>query len=206
MVQDFRQYAPATQRNRQPILDVLTTYLPSGGNILEVASGTGEHASFFAPHFAPRLWFPSDPQPLHRLSIDSWRAHCPAANLQPALDLDVQIPHWEAPLLDQDITSLIAINLIHIAPWSAWEGLIRGAAQLLPKDGILYLYGPYRERHKPLAPSNEAFDQSLKSRHPDWGLRELETVVSSAVAQGFTNPAVLPMPANNLSVILQKNV
>ncbi|MFM7580393.1 MAG: DUF938 domain-containing protein, partial [Microcystaceae cyanobacterium] len=141
-----------------------------------------------------------------RRSIDSWQSYCPAANLQPALDVDVQSPHWETPLLDQHITSLIAINLIHIAPWSAWEGLIQGAAQLLPKDGILYLYGPYRERHKPVVPINTAFDQSLKSRHPDWGLRELETVVSSAESLGFSNPAVIPMPANNLSVILQKNV
>ncbi|MGL5034319.1 MAG: DUF938 domain-containing protein [Microcystaceae cyanobacterium] len=196
-----RLYAPATERNREPILKILQQNLPTTGNILEIASGTGQHASFFAPYFAPRQWFPSDPDTQSRLSINSWRETCPTDNLTEALNLDVQITNWENPLKSDSISAIVTINMIHISPWSAWEGLIKGASNLLTMGGILYLYGPYKQKDQPLAPSNEAFDQSLKSRNPDWGLRDLETVVKFAASYQFKLQEVIPMPANNLSVI-----
>lgn len=200
-----RLYAPATERNREPILQILQQYLPNTGNILEIASGTGQHACFFAPHFYPRQWIPSDPDAQSRLSINSWRETCPTDNLAEALDLDVQKINWQEPFKSDSITAIIAINMIHISPWLACEGLIKGASKLLITGGILYLYGPYKEKDKPLAPSNEAFDQSLKNRNPDWGLRDLETVVKFAQSCQFKLREVISMPANNLSVIFHRS-
>jgi hypothetical protein len=201
---DLRLYASATERNRQPILNVLKQILPSTGNILEIASGTGEHAYFFAPQFTDLQWFPSDPDPQNRLSIDSWRSYCPTDNLAEAADVDVQHPQWEIAFKDSAIAAILAINLIHIAPWSACQGLIRGAGELLLSGGRLYLYGPYKEQNQPLVPSNQAFDQFLKVRNPAWGLRYLENVITLAETQNLRLEAVIQMPANNLSVIFQK--
>jgi len=203
---DRRQFAPATQRNRGAIAAVLQQYLPSQGSILEIASGTGEHAQFFAPLFAPRWWIPSDPDRLCRDSIIAWQAHQPIENLQPPLILDVTQSPWaiETYSLPEPITAIVAINLIHISPWAACLALLDGAARILPKDGILYLYGPYRQANVETAPSNEAFDQSLKSRNPAWGLRQLETITATAKDRGLSLKTVIAMPANNLSVVFAK--
>lgn len=203
---DLRQFAPATQRNREAIAAILQQYLPSQGSILEIASGTGEHAQFFAPLFAPRWWIPSDPDPQCRASITAWQAHQPFENLQPPLDLDVTQCPWaieQQPLLEP-ITAIVAINMIHISPWAATLALLDGATRILPPNGVLYLYGPYHQATVPTAPSNEAFDQSLKARNPAWGLRQLETVTAAAQERGLIQRAVVSMPANNLSVVFVK--
>ncbi|MFM1841363.1 MAG: hypothetical protein RLZZ490_94 [Cyanobacteriota bacterium] len=204
---DRRQFAPATQRNREAIAAVLQQYLPIQGSILEIASGTGEHAQFFAPLFAPRWWLPSDPDPVCRNSIAAWQTYQPLENLQPPLALDVTQFPWavETVSLPQPITAIVAINLIHIAPWEATLGLLDGAARILPQGGILYLYGPYRQSMVTTAPSNEAFDQSLRSRNPTWGLRNLETVTTEAKTRGLSLLEVITMPANNLSVVFKIN-
>jgi len=199
-----KQYAPATERNRLPILDVLRKVMPRAGNILEIASGTGEHATFFAPYFPSQQWIPSDPDPLLRLSIEAWRQDCTGYNLKMPLDMDVSCPYWEKKLDDSaiaNIGAIIAINLIHISPWSACQGLITGAEKILQSGGILYLYGPYKQQGKHTATSNEAFDQSLQFRNPDWGVRNLEDVVELAEQHQLNLHKIIPMPANNLSLI-----
>lgn len=211
---DARQYAPATERNRVPILEVLLQVLPPTGTVLEVSSGTGEHAIFFAPRLHPRKWIPSDPNPLARASIAAWREHCPAENLYPAIALDVCEPIWavEQDELSQSlpgifkcdpITAIVNINMIHIAPWSACLGLMAGAKRILPAGGILYLYGPFKHGDRHTAPSNAAFDQSLRSQNPQWGIRDLDRVVAVAQAQHLSLLKTVTMPANNLSVIFQ---
>ena len=196
-----KQYAPATERNRQPILEVLQKVIPQEGNILEIASGTGEHACFFAPYFPNQQWIPSDPDPLLRLSIEAWRQDCKSDNLQIPLDINVTLPDWDEKIDHSAIAVIIAINLIHISPWSACQGLMKGVGKTLHSGGILYLYGPYKQKGKHTAPSNEAFDQSLQFRNPDWGVRNLEDVVELAEKYQLNLHKIIPMPANNLSLI-----
>ena len=198
---DRKQYAPATERNRQPILEVLQKFIPKKGNILEIASGTGEHACFFAPYFPNQQWIPSDPDRLLRLSIEAWRQDCTSNNLQMPLEINVSLPNWEDKIDPSAIAVIIAINLIHISPWSACQGLMKGAGKILPSGGILYLYGPYKQNGKHTAPSNEAFDQSLQFRNPDWGVRNLEDVVELAEKYQLILHKIIPMPSNNLSLI-----
>jgi Protein of unknown function (DUF938) len=212
---DTRQYAPATDRNREPILEVLLEVLPPTGTVLEISSGTGEHAVFFAPRVQPRQWIPSDPNSEARLSIAAWRQYSPAENLYPPIALNASDPSWavEQPVLPEalqqldlqqyPIEAIVNINMIHIAPWSACLGLMAGAGRILPPDGILYLYGPYKRNGKHTAPSNEAFDQSLRSRNSEWGVRDLEAVIAIAQAQNLSLVSVHPMPANNLSVVFR---
>lgn len=208
----MKQYAPATQRNRQPILDVLKKVLPPSGKILEIASGTGEHAIFLAPHFAPRQWIPSDVNPISLASIKAWRQDCPTDNLQMPLNIDVTMAEWfkvnESSLKpDQNqnlITAIVNINMIHISPWQACFGLMAGAKEILPFGGILYLYGPFKINGKHTAVSNEKFDQSLKMQNPHWGVRNLEDVITVAKDYGLMLKETVAMPANNLSVIFQR--
>lgn len=197
---DSRQFAPAAQRNREPILAVLREVLPAQGLVLEVASGSGEHAVHFAAAF-PKLTFqPSDPDPAALASIDAWARESALPNQRPAIRLDAIASRWPVEAAD----AILCINMIHISPWAATEGLIRQAAQLLPVGGPLYLYGPYRQSDVPLAPSNAVFDDSLRRRNPKWGLRELEAIAELARAAGFGEPEVRAMPANNLSVVFRK--
>lgn len=210
-----RRYAPATERNREPILAVLQRVLPPTGTVLEISSGTGEHAVFFAPRLAPRRWLPSDPDPAARQSIAAWRESMPADNLHAPLILDAADPLWPVesenlrdslPVLDLQrypITALVNINMIHIAPWSACLGLLAGAGRVLPPEGILYLYGPYKQGGHHTASSNAAFDASLQAQHPQWGVRDLEAVVVAAEAQGLALVETIAMPANNLSVVFK---
>lgn len=212
---DARQYAPATQRNREPILEVLLQVLPPKGTVLEVSSGTGEHAVFFARRLQPRKWIPSDPNPVARASITAWQKHCPADNLYPAIALDACDRIWAVeqdelpePLQDIDfhrnpIVAIVNINTIHIAPWSACLGLMAGARRILPSGGILYLYGPFKQAGKHTAASNADFDQSLRTQNPEWGVRDLEDVVAEAQAQQLSLVKTYTVPANNLSVIFQ---
>ena len=200
MSADVRLFAPAAARNREPILDVLRRYLPQRGLVLEVASGSGEHAVFLAQAF-PNLHFqPSDPDPQARASIDAWTAAQGLANVRPAIALDATAETWPIAAAD----AVLCINMIHIAPWAAAVGLVRGAAGVLGSGGVLYLYGPFRRDGAPTAPSNEAFDQSLRARNPQWGVRDLEAIAELATARGFGPPAIEAMPANNLSLVFAK--
>lgn len=201
---NFKQYAPATQRNKEPILEVLLRVLPKSGNILEIASGTGEHSLFFAPTFSPRKWIPSDPNPTARNSIEAWRQESLIDNIQPPLNINAASSSWELEEKQLNITTIININMIHISPWNACLGLMEGAKRILPSGGILYLYGPYKQGGKHTAPSNESFDQSLRSQNPEWGVRNLEDVVKVAEEKGLIFQEMVEMPANNLSVIFQK--
>ncbi len=203
-----RKYAPATQRNRQPILEILLQVLPANGTILEIASGTGEHAVFFAPHLSARQWLPSEPNPELRASITAWAEYLPANNLYPPLELDAQERVWaveNTALTESQIVAIVNINMIHISPWSACLGLMAGAGRILPPGGIIYLYGPYKQGGEHTAPSNAAFDESLRAENSEWGVRDLEDVVSAAKAQNLNFLKTYQMPANNLSVVFQHN-
>lgn len=200
--QDPRQFAPATQRNREVILEILLQVLPASGTILEIASGTGEHAVYFAPHLKPRKWLPSDPNPRSRASIAAWIAHSPSDNLYQPVDLDATAPHWILPDT-APITAIVNINMIHISPMNACLGLMAGCDRILPPGGILYLYGPFKQNGEHTSPSNAAFDTSLKAQNPSWGVRDLDDVVAAAKAQNLNFINTYQMPANNLSVVFQ---
>lgn len=210
---EMRLHAPATQRNRLPIAQALAAWLPpevqASGRVLEVASGTGEHALYFAASFPGVTWQPSDPEPAHRASIAAYRADHLAAggrdNLAPPLDIDATAASWPLdgpPPLHFD--AVVCCNMIHIAPWAAAEGLIAGAARVLKPGGGLFLYGPFKRGGAHTAPSNEAFDASLRARDPAWGLRDLEAVAELAAKAGFAVPQVAELPANNLAVWFEK--
>jgi SAM-dependent methyltransferase len=199
-MEDRRQFAPATERNRTAILDVLRGVLPERGLVLEVASGTGQHAAFLAPHFPGLIWQPSDPESGARVSIAAWAAASGGKNIRPPLALDAGAPDWPIERAD----AVVCINMIHIAPWAAALGLITGAARILGRDSALYLYGPFRRNGRHTAPSNAAFDADLQGRNPAWGVRDLADVASTAAEAGFGPPTVTEMPANNLSVVFRK--
>ena len=212
---DDRQYAPATQRNRDAILSVLSEVLPATGTVLEISSGTGEHAIFLAPRLAPRHWIPSDLNPLAIASIAAWQKEHPAANLYPPIHLNVCDLKWAVEqqllpeplqglnLIEQSIRAIVNINMIHIAPWAACLGLMAGAERILPPDGILYLYGPFKQNSNHTADSNVEFDQSLQAQNPEWGVRNLEDVVAVAQTHNLSLFKTYAMPANNLSVAFQ---
>ncbi|NJK55832.1 MAG: DUF938 domain-containing protein [Pleurocapsa sp. SU_5_0] len=201
---DARQYAPATQRNREPILKILSEVLPTNSNVLEIASGTGEHAIFFASELKSCRWIPSDVNSLATESIVAWKNACPVDNLELPLLIDVTQENWQQQVKNHAINAIVNINMIHIAPWQACLGLIAGAGQILPDDGILYLYGPYKCDGEHTAPSNASFDRSLRDRNPLWGVRDLEEVVETAAAQNLKLQQVISMPANNLSLIFSR--
>jgi hypothetical protein len=200
-----RLFAPATERNREPIATVLARMLPETGAVLEIASGTGEHVVHFARMF-PRLVFqPSDPDAAHRASIGAWTAFGGHANIRQPLVLDVTTATWPVPDdVQRSLVAVVCINMIHISPWTATLGLMRGAGRILPKQGVLYLYGPYKRAGAHTAPSNEAFDRSLRERNAAWGVRDLEAVVASAETEGLAFVESVDMPANNLSVVFRK--
>lgn len=192
--------APAVARNRDPILAVLQRVLPARGFILEIASGTGEHAIHFAKGLPGVTWQPTDPDLESLASIAAHRAAAKLSNLLPPLELDVALPQWLVTKAD----AIVAINMIHIAPWAASEGLMAGAERMLSAGGVLYLYGPYKEKGVHTAPSNEAFDRSLRMRDPSWGVRDLEEVIALAGRHSLDFAERIAMPANNLSVIFRR--
>ncbi|MBZ9647834.1 class I SAM-dependent methyltransferase [Sphingobium sp. 3R8] len=194
-----KRYAPATERNRDAIVAVLRDQLPSSGLVLEVASGSGEHAVHFAVAFPSLDWQPSDPDPAALASIAAWRAEADLSNLRSPIRLDAT---GEWPNAQAD--AIVCINMIHIAPWQATLGLLKGAGEALSPGGLLYLYGPYARAGVDTAPSNLAFDVSLKARDPRWGLRSVEDVVAAADAQGLGLDRLVDMPANNLSLLFRK--
>jgi len=199
-VSDQKRHAPATLRNRDAILAVLQRVLPLEGVLLEIASGTGEHAAYMASHLPGALrWQPSDGDADSLASIDAHAVGNP--RILPVVQIDVMAPNW--PIKKAD--ALFCANMIHIAPWQASQGLLAGAGKVLRAGAPLILYGPFRRNAAHTAPSNEAFDASLKSRDPSWGIRCLDTeVVPLAERHGLMIEEIVAMPANNLSVIFRR--
>ena len=196
---EVKRHAPATERNRDAIADILATVLPQSGAVLEIASGTGEHVVHFARLFPALTWQPSDPDPIAIASIDAWRTELDAPNVLPAMLLDARVD-W--PVIEAD--AIICINMLHISPWEATTGLMRNAARVLAPSDMLYIYGPFRQRGMPLAESNAAFDASLRQQDAAWGLRYVEDVVDVARDAGLHIDGIEPMPANNLSLIFRR--
>lgn len=196
----MKRHAPATGRNREPILAVLRPLLCPSAKVLEIASGSGEHAVFFAESMPDVVWQPSDRDPEGLASIEAHREEAALENLLSPVVVDAST----GTLGQGPFDAVVCVNMIHIAPWSACLGLLRGAAAILAPGGVLYLYGPYRIPGEPFAPSNEAFDASLRGRDPSWGVRDLGEVTAAAGEVGFLREAVVPMPANNHSVVFRK--
>jgi len=198
--QDHRGRAPATARNRDPILQALREVLPPSGLVLEVASGTGEHAVHFARALPGLTWQPSDPSPEARRSIAAWTEAEGLANILEPLELDAAAADWPVARAD----AMVCINMVHISPREATEGLMRGAGRLLASGAPLYLYGPYRRGERPLEAGNHIFDQGLRQRDPRWGLREVDAVTECAERNGLRLEQLVEMPANNLSLVFRK--
>jgi SAM-dependent methyltransferase len=193
----LRLHNAAAERNRQPILEVLQRTLPASGRLLEIASGTGQHAAHFGAALPGWCWQPSDRDDSAFASIQAWTENLP--NVLPPLRLDVTDSEW--PVAGAD--AVYCANMIHIAPWEACLGLMRGAACCLVPRGLLILYGPYRIEGEHTAPSNAAFDADLKQRDPAWGVRDLEAVAEAAAAQGLALRERIAMPANNQMLVFE---
>src|SRR5262245_34708609 len=191
--------APAVARNRDPILAVLRRILPARGIVLEVASGTGEHSVYFAAAFPHLTWQPTDIDSDAIKSISAHRAAAQLPNLLPVLPLDARSPGWPVTRAD----AVVAINMIHISAWVAAEGLMEGAARVLPAGGPLYIYGAFKEGGRHTAPSNTAFDASLRASNPEWGVRDLGEVADLARWHGLHLVERIAMPANNLSLVFR---
>lgn len=196
----MKRHSPSAARNKGPIGDVLSLWLPPRGLVLEIASGSGEHAVEFAGRFPMLSWQPSDPDPAALASIAAWQAEAGLDNLRPPIQLDAAAAYWPVERAE----ALLAINMVHISPWQASLGLFAGAARLLPMGGPLILYGPYLEQGVETAPSNLAFDQSLKARNADWGLRDVAEVQAAAASVGLELCQECAMPANNLMLLFRK--
>lgn len=197
---DARLSVPAVARNREPILEVLATALEGSSRVLEIASGSGEHAAHFAAALPTVHWQPSDPEPRARASIAAWRDAAALDNLAPPVELNVLERPWAA----QDFDALVVINMLHIAPWEATQALLGEASIRLPEGGVLFLYGPFLRDGVPTAPSNAAFDADLRRRDLNWGIRSLEAIRTLARANGLSLERIVEMPANNLCVVLRR--
>jgi SAM-dependent methyltransferase len=200
MMSAMKRHSPAASRNREPILRVLEQVLPAEGTILEVGSGSGEHAVFAAPRLPGRRWQPTDVDPEAMASIQAWRDEFPAENLLAPRRFDARQRPWPF----RELAAVVSINVIHISPWEVCEALVDGAAEALRADGVLYLYGPFRIDGQHTAPSNEVFDAALRSQDPAWGVRDLADVRKLANGNGLQESGVFPMPANNLSVVFRR--
>jgi SAM-dependent methyltransferase len=192
--------APAAMRNREPILTVLRDHLPPSARVLEIASGTGEHAVWFSRALPTLTWQPTDQDEAALLSIAAWRDTARLPNLLPPLHLDAAAETW--PVAQAD--AVVAINLVHIAPWETTQGLIAGAVRVLTSGGLLFLYGPFRENGMHTGAGNAAFDADLRARNPSWGIRDLDEVTALARPLGLDTPERIAMPANNLTVVFRR--
>ena len=201
---DARLDYPATGRNQEVILDVLKEALPNLGAVLEVASGSGQHITYFA-HQIPQLkWQPSDTDAAARASIDAWRNEMGVTDaVHTPIDLDASVDIWSLGHI-KDLNAIMSINMIHISAWEACLGLLRNASRVLPAGGVLYLYGPFKVGGVHIAPSNAEFDLSLQSQNSAWGVRNLDDVAEEALKQNFQLMKTIRMPANNFSVIFHK--
>jgi len=202
---DTRLFFPATERNKGPIGDMLLKFLPQNGFVLEIASGSGEHAVAFQKRFPSIHWQTSDPDPSCRKSINGWIKHQGLeTKMSQPLDLDVQKRPWPlTPKLRSSLTMIVCINMLHISPWKCTQALFEEAGDLLRKDQLLMLYGPFKRNGEHTSESNLLFDLSLKAQNPSWGVRDLDDVNEVGIRNGFEKHDVFKMPANNLSVIFQ---
>ncbi len=196
----MKRHAPAALRNREPIFEVIGSVLPSAGTVVEVASGSGEHVTFFAEKMPQLSWQPTDIDPDALASIDAHVADTGLSNVNAALRLDTREEPW--PI--SEAAAMICFNMVHISPWASTVGLIAGAGRVLPVGAPLITYGPYKFDGELPAPSNQAFDQSLRTRNSDWGIRDIVDMTRLAEAAGFTREAVHAMPANNHTVIFRR--
>ena len=193
--------SPAAERNKEPLLEALYRLLPRTGTVLEIASGAGQHVVHFAQALPQLKWQPSDPDP-DFLAVIRWRlAEAGLDNVEEPLRLDVREFPW--PVDEAD--AVLCINMIHVAPWLATAGLLQGAGELLQPGSALILYGPYMDKGEHTAPSNAAFDRSLKSRDPEWGVRDMDRVTQLAEGHGLVYDERIPMPANNFLVVYRRN-
>ena len=199
-VSGARRSAPAALRNREPIAAVLEEWLPANGLVLEIASGTGEHAIFFAERFSSLEWQPSDIHPDALSSIVAWGDAAPMPNFRAPVTIDAASADWPLDRAD----AVLSINMVHISPWKSALGLIDGAARLLSAGSPLILYGPWLANDIVSEPSNLAFDAELRRRNPAWGLRFVEDFAAAATPRGFALESVRPMPANNLMLLFRK--
>jgi len=190
-----KQFAPACERNKGPILTVLREIFPPSGLVLEIGSGTGQHAAYFARQFPKLAWQPTD-LPQNHPSIEAWRAETGVENLRVPLMLDLFHQPW--PVREADV--IVCINTIHIVSWFGVEHLFSGAGRVLRTGGTLYVYGPFRYAHRPLEPSNEQFNGWLKARDPESGVRDFEAVNKLAEENGLRLAGDRAMPANNRSI------
>ena len=193
-------FSPAVARNAAPIVEVLKRVLPPSGLVLEIASGSGEHAVHFARALPALDWQPSDPDEAARRSIISHARDSGLSNIRSPLVIDATRQPW--PVAQAE--AVVAINMVHIAVWNATTGLMAGAEATLPEGSVLYLYGPFRQNGAHTAPSNAAFDASLRARDASWGVRDIEAVAAAAEAHGLHLAERIAMPANNLSLIFRK--
>lgn len=189
----MKGHAPATLRNREPILAALRRLLPASARVLEVGSGTGEHAAFFCGAMPTWTWQPTDPSPSAVASIDAHRGAAGSSGLLPALALDARTPDWPPGPFD----AVFSANVIHISPWTVCLGLLDGASRVLESDGIFLLYGPFRFDGAFLADSNAAFDARLRAENPEWGVRDVSDLIAAARTRGFAEPRRIELPANN---------
>ena len=203
---DQRLFFPATERNRGPIGDLLKQLLPGSGAVLELASGSGEHAVCFQQRFPHLHWQASDPDPDHRASINAWIQHQGLSQVMPAaLNLDVEHRPWPLPQnLQGAVKAVVCINLLHISPASCTDAVLEESALLLPSGAPLIIYGPFLRNGAHTSASNAAFDRSLKERNPQWGLRDVEAITARASSAGLKAKEVVSMPANNLTLVLQR--
>ena len=192
-----KEFAPAAERNRGPILEVLRRVLPRSGTVVEIASGTGQHTAFFSEHLSDLCWQPTDASPEALQSISAWATDAARSNFLAPIELDVLWPTWPVTAAD----AVLCINMIHISPWEATEALFVGAQRLLPSGSPLVTYGPYRVHGEHTAPSNAAFDRSLRSRNPRWGVRDVDDLVELGDRTGFALLEQVPMPANNMTLL-----
>jgi SAM-dependent methyltransferase len=195
-----RRHAPATLRNRDPILAVLRRVLPRAGTVLEIGSGSGEHAAYFATALAPLRWQPSDRTPRDFASIAAWAGEAGATTVEAALVLDAEADSWPV----QQVDAVFSANVTHIAPWHVTQGLLRGAGRVLPDGAPVVLYGPFMRDGRHTALSNAAFDTELRAQDPSWGIRDLGAVIDEAARHGLVLDEVVEMPANNLTLVLRR--
>jgi hypothetical protein len=193
-------FAAAAERNRHPILEALRTRLPTTGRVLEVASGSGQHAAFMARHLPQLEWCPTDITDTALASIEAHREEANLPNLAPPRRLDASSQHWPAG----EFAAVVCINMVHIAPWETCLGLLRGSATTLRAGAPLALYGPMILPDSPTAPSNLEFDRNLRLRDPRWGVRKLADIEQAATERGFALDEVIPCPANNHIVVFRR--
>lgn len=198
---DARETAPSPERNKQPILSVLARVLPPRGLVLEIGSGTGQHVAHFAEALPNLTFQPSEMDVERHASIAAWASAGNLSNVRPPLAIDVTKLPWPIPMAD----AVLCINVIHISPWEATLALMAGAGAILPAAGVLVTYGPYMRGGVHTAPSNEAFDASLRARNPHWGVRDMDRLVEVAAREGLVLDEALPMPANNFTLVWRKS-